>query len=73
MAWQDTLISLYLYICNQYQKNLWVVAQRLSNNHKPEFTDEEVLTIYLFGIIQKNKTVQQIYCYARNHLDWFTS
>lgn len=72
MAWQDTLIRLYLYICHHYQGHLWVLAQRLSNNDQPPFTDEEVLTIYLFGIVKKHRTIQDIYDYVVDHLaDWF--
>ena len=72
MAWQDTLIQLYLYICQHYQRHLGPLALRLSNNDHPEFTDEEVLTIYLFGIIKKHRTIQDIYGYVKDHLfDWF--
>lgn len=72
MAWQDTLIRLYLYICQHYQSHLGLLAHRLSNNNKPQFTDEEVLVIYLFGIIRKHRTIQAIYDYVTDHLaDWF--
>ena len=72
MAWQDTLIKLYLYICHHYQGHPFVTAQRLSNNDQPQFTDEEVLTIYLFGILKKHRTIQAIYDYVEDHLsDWF--
>jgi len=72
MAWQDTLIKLYLYICHHYQGHLFLAAQRLSNNDQPTFTDEEVLTIYLFGILKKHRTIQAIYNYVEDHLsDWF--
>lgn len=72
MDWQDRLIGLYLYICQHYKTHLWVHAQRLSNNHHPKFSDEEVLTLYLFGIWQKQTTVKAIYTYTQDHLsDWF--
>lgn len=72
MAWQDTLIRLYLYICHHYQSHLHLLAQRLSNNDQPTFTDEEVLTIYLFGIVKKHRTIRDIYDYTKDHLgDWF--
>lgn len=72
MNWQDQLISLYVYICQDYATHLWMYGQRLSNNADPDFTDEEVLTIYIFGIIQKRLTVQDIYTYIQDHLrDWF--
>ena len=72
MAWQDTLISLFLYICEHYKRHLCVVAQRLTNNDNPDFTDEEVLTIYLYGIIKKKKTLLQLYDDTHDHLHkWF--
>lgn len=72
MAWQDTVIRLYLYICQHYQDRLWLLAHRLSNNNQPTFTDEEVLTIYLFGLLKKHRTIQDIYDYVKDHLpDWF--
>ena len=41
--------------------------QRLSNNHQPLFSDEELLTIYLFGHMQGLTTQRRIYDYIRNH------
>ena len=72
MAWEDTLISIYLYICTNFKGSVWAPAQRLSNNADPTFTDEEVLTIYLFGIIKKKKTVSEMYEYITDHMSvWF--
>ena len=72
MDWQERLIGLYLYICDHYETHLWVHAQRLSNNDDPKFSDEEVLTLYLFGIMQKYTTIKAIYTYTQDHLhDWF--
>lgn len=72
MDWQERLIGLYVYICQHYKTHIWVHAQRLSNNHHPKFTDEEVLTLYLFGIWQKHTTIKDIYTYTQDHLlDWF--
>ncbi len=42
------LIGLYMYICDVHKSSLRFHCQRFSNNSNPEFTDEEVLTIYLF-------------------------
>ncbi len=74
MDWQERLIGLYVYICEHYETHLWVHAQRLSNNDNPNFSDEEVLTLYLFGIWQKHTTIKAIYTYTLDHLhDWFPS
>jgi len=44
----------------------------MSNNRVIEFTDEEMLTIYLFGITQRLSKVKDIYAYTKKHLyDWF--
>ena len=51
MDWQDQLISLYLYVCKCYQSDLWVYCQRMSNYADLRFSDEEVLTLFLFGIM----------------------
>jgi len=72
MNWQDQLITIYLDICKYYKKNLWVYCQRMSNHSNLEFSDEEVITLYLFGIIEKNTEIKRIYIYADRHLrDWF--
>lgn len=66
------LIAVYLFVCEQFKLGLWQHVQRFSNNMAPEFTDEEVMAIYLFGIIQKRRTVKEIYDYIRDHFpSWF--
>lgn len=72
MNWQDQLITIYLFVCKHYHKTLWAYCQRMSNNTDLSFTDEEVITIYLFGVIDKNREIKRIYEYANRHLrDWF--
>jgi hypothetical protein len=43
------LIQLYLLVCHVYDTRSNNCFQRLSNNSKPTFTDQEVVTIYFFG------------------------
>lgn len=72
MEWETKLITVYCEVCDQYQRHLWQYCERMSNNHAPEFTDEEVLTIYLFGIMRHHRTVKAIYDYTSDHLRaWF--
>ncbi len=72
MNWQEQLITIYLYVCKHYQTDLWVYCQRMANHADLSFTDEEVITLYLFGIIDKNRELKQIYDYADRHLrGWF--
>lgn len=70
--WQDQLISLYLFVCQRYQHSLWAFAQRFSNNNRPTFTDEELMTIYLFGTLKQHQRLRAIYNYTSDHLlAWF--
>jgi hypothetical protein len=49
---ENQLIQLYLLVCHIYDTQSETCFQRLSNNSKPLFTDQEVVTIYLFGHLQ---------------------
>lgn len=72
MDWQFRLIILYVFICDQFHKELRIHCQRFSNNNTPEFTDEEVITIFLYGIIQRRFEIKSIYNYTTDHLaDWY--
>src|SRR2546421_11032024 len=46
------LIQLYLLVCHVYDTRSATCFQRLSNNSKPDFTDQELVAIYLFGHLQ---------------------
>lgn len=71
MDWQDTLIGLYLDISNRFTRELLPHAMRLSNNRAPRFTDEEVLTIYLFGVLRGFRRLSAVHAYTRAHLASF--
>lgn len=72
MDWQTLLITIFVYISEQYQQHLWPFCQRMSNNRNPKFTDEELLTIFIYGVIKKRYELKDIYNYAHNHLRaWF--
>ena len=44
----------------------------MTNYADLSFSDEEVITLYLFGIIDKNRELKKIYDYADRHLrSWF--
>lgn len=69
---ETKLIELYLLICRLYNTKPVLKQQRLSNNHQPSFSDEELLTMYLFGHLQGLTTQRRIYDYIRNHWrEWF--
>src|ERR1022692_960344 len=72
MNWKEKLISLYLYISESNEMKNYLRGIRQSNNSLLDFTDEEALTVYLFGILQNHYKVKEIYLYATDHLrDWF--
>jgi hypothetical protein len=46
---ENQLIELYLFACHVYDTRATTCFQRLSNNVQPDFTDQELVAIYLFG------------------------
>ena len=69
--WQTNLITLYCAVC-EHSSTIEAITQRQSNNFCPQFSDEECITVYLWGISQRRFEQKTIYSYAKNHLlDWF--
>jgi len=67
------LIKIYFYICERYEKDLKYCCERFSNNNKPELTDQEIMTIYIY-VIQQEQRFQnkQIHRFANEYLrSWF--
>lgn len=72
MDWQCQLISIYLTVTSYWNKGVSETVRRHSNHRNFALTDEEVITIYLFGIISGNSSVRTIYDYSKRHLQpWF--
>jgi hypothetical protein len=67
------LIAMYFYISDIYDSELKYTCQRFSNNCNPDFTDQEIMTIYLYAMhIEQRFKVKQIYEYASDNLrSWF--
>lgn len=67
------LVSMYLKISDLYDSELKYVCQRYSNNNEPVFTDIELITIYMFGMLHEERySIKQIYNFAKNYLySWF--
>jgi len=67
------LIAICLYICDLYDSTLKFECQRFSNNAKPDFTDQELMTIYLFaGYEQRYFQLKEIHSFTKDYLlDWF--
>jgi hypothetical protein len=66
------LIKLYLLVCQTYDNHSDTCFQRLSNNNQPEFTDQELVTIYLFGHLNRHQEKKAIHEFIKNYWsDWF--
>jgi hypothetical protein len=67
------LVEIYFYICENFEKDLKFSCQRFTNNDNPEFTDQEIMTIYLFVISQERRfKIKEIYRFADVYLrSWF--
>ena len=67
------LIAIYMYINELYKMELQYVCQRFSNNSSPEFTDAELMTIYIFVMSdQKCFQIKDIHLFAKEFLrSWF--
>jgi hypothetical protein len=69
---EEQLIQLYVWVCTVYDKHPELKVQRMSNNDQPLCTDQELLTIYLFGHLRGHAQLRRIYTYLRGHwLAWF--
>jgi len=72
MNWQDQLISIYISACDFFLQIEATKILRCGPNSSPSFTDSEALTIYIFGILKKQRTVKSIHRYFKDHLlNWF--
>ena len=62
-----------MYICDVYQSSLKFYCQRFSNNTNPAFTDEELLTAYLFcEAYQRYLKIKDIHAFTQEYLlSWF--
>ena len=69
--WETNLIRLYCAVCDD-SSTIDAIMQRQSNNFCPQFSDEECITVYLWGISQRRFEQKTIYEYTQNHLlEWF--
>lgn len=68
----DKLIRIYFYICDKFEE-LQFYCERFSNNNKPEFTDQEIMTLYLYIMHHEGHTkVKNIHRFASDYLmSWF--
>lgn len=65
---ENKLIELYCTIRQCNNSGFREELQRQSNNNCPRFSDEELITVYLWGKRQQLLTRKAIYNYAKSHL-----
>ena len=68
------LIQLYFYVCEVYDAKLRSLVHRHTKNGlAPQFTDQEVLTVYLFGVgYEKRLQLKELHrCMAHHYADCF--
>lgn len=75
MDWQLFLIELYSEVQELYYQELVYYCQKFSNNTdklEVAFTDVELISVYLFGLIKERHKIKQIHGYIEEHwLSWF--
>lgn len=71
---ENQLIHIYLFVCQTYDTSSNSCFQRLSNNSKPEFTDQELITIWFFAHLNGCFQKKQMHSFIHNYWpDWFPS
>lgn len=67
------LVEIFFYVSDSYEKELKFSCERYSNNSCPEFSDPEIMTVYLFCTSQEKRfKIKHIYDFADEYLrSWF--
>lgn len=69
---ENTLIHIYLFVCQIYDTSSTTCFQRLSNNAKPQFTDRELITIWIFAHLNDCGQKKQMHKFILNYWQgWF--
>ena len=62
----DKLVRIYFYICDKFEE-LQYYCERFSKKNKPEFTYQEIMTIYLYTMYHEgHMKVKHIHRLLRN-------
>jgi hypothetical protein len=69
---ENLLIEIYLFVCHVYDTSSATCYQRLSNNREPEFTDQELVTIWFFAHLEGCFEKKRMHRLIRNYWrEWF--
>jgi len=68
----DKLVRIYCFVCDHFEE-LQFYCERFSNNNRPIFSDQEVMTIYLYTMHHEgHRKVKDIHRFANEYLkSWF--
>jgi len=68
---KNQVIQIYLLVCQFYDNPSSLKFQRASN-FKPRFTDQEIITVYLFGQLNEKFNHRQMHRFIREYwFEWF--
>jgi hypothetical protein len=69
---EKLLIELYLFVCRVYDTSPATCYQRLSNNREPDFSDQELITIWFFAHLEGCFEKKRMHRLIRNYWrEWF--
>jgi hypothetical protein len=69
---ENLLIEIYLFVCQTYDTSPETCYQRLSNNREPEFTDQELVTIWFFAHLEGCFEKKRMHSLIRKYWpEWF--
>ena len=69
---ENQLIQIYLFVCQIYDTYSETCVQRASNNSEPLFTDQELITIWLFAHLNGFSQKKQMHSFIKHYwADWF--
>ncbi len=72
MDWESQLITLYLTVCKHYESTLWINCQRFTNGGIKRFADEEVMAVYLWGVLSGHQEIKSLHRFTTQYLqEWF--
>lgn len=68
MAWEDKMIYIYCTVCNFFSQTSAHKKIRKSPNQTLEFRDEEVITIFIFDLMEGYKNLQHTHQFTYVYL-----
>ena len=69
---ENQLIQIYLFVCHIYDTYSETCFQRLSNNREPDFTDQELITIWFFAHLSGLSEKKKMHTFIKSYWSaWF--